>query len=144
MFFTFTLIADISWISIQTSPEHTPVSTFPNENEAFCWNEESHDNHETGGVKKVLSQVYDFLSSDEDSENETPVVRSKSDQPMGLLQRISTSRWWPGSWAMQREESKLELPMEDQDLMGVGLVRAKKEEKKVVSASIDLLDDLFM
>lgn len=89
--------------------------------------------------------MYDFLSSDEDSEDEPPVLRAKSEQPTGLLERISSSRWWPGSWATRTEESTLELTMEDQDLMGVGLVGApKEEEKRVVSASIDLLDDLFM
>lgn len=96
-------------------------------------------------MKKVLSQVYDFLSDDEDSGDESPMPRAKSEQPTGLLERISSSRWWPGSWATQAEEPGLELPLEAQDIMGVELVEAKrKEDKKVVSASIDLLDDLFM
>ena len=137
--------ADITWNSLQTTPTFSSASLNLSENDIPHWNEESHNHHESRGVKKVLSQVYDFLSSDEDSEDDAPVLRAKSDQPIGMLERISSSRWWPGSWATRTEEPTLDLTMEDQDLMGVGLVGApKEEEKKVVSASIDLLDDLFM
>lgn len=93
-------------------------------------------------IRKVLSQVLDLLSSDEDDQDEEPPVQKEVEQPTSLLKRFTSSTLWPGSWATQPREDPEPLPDVD-DMMGVELVKEEPQDRIPRVASNDLLDDLF-
>ena len=70
-------------------------------------------------IRKVLSQVHDLLSSDEEDQDEEPLVQREEEKPTSLLKRFTSSALWPGSWATQPKEDKEPLPDVD-DMIGVG------------------------
>ena len=93
-------------------------------------------------IRKVLSQVHDLLSSDEEDQDEEPLVQREEEKPTSLLKRFTSSALWPGSWATQPKEDKEPLPDVD-DMMGVELVKEEPQDRRPRVASNDLLDDLF-
>lgn len=93
-------------------------------------------------IRKVLSQVHDLLSSDEEDQDEEPLVQREEEKPTSLLKRFTSSALWPGSWAIQPKEDKEPLPDVD-DMMGVELVKEEPQDRRPRVASNDLLDDLF-